>query len=210
LNFEHAFFGENRTRIGLFGETRTGRPYSYTFLDPVTTRSPVFGTVGSGSRYLMYVPTGLSDPLVSYDSAATASALDAFINATSLKGFRGQIAPRNGFRSPWYTKIDLHLEQELPTFVGRGKISVFGDIENLTNLLDSSWGLIRQFAFPYNNALVRVACLAAPAANGTGTAITSPTQACAQYRYSNFTAPQTTLYSNQSLYTIRVGVRVSF
>ncbi|MGJ3626587.1 hypothetical protein AB5I41_06445 [Sphingomonas sp. MMS24-JH45] len=33
LRFERAFFGEYRTRFDLFGETRIGSPYSYTFQD---------------------------------------------------------------------------------------------------------------------------------------------------------------------------------
>ena len=33
LVFDHAFFGDYKTNISLFGETRIGRPYSYTFRD---------------------------------------------------------------------------------------------------------------------------------------------------------------------------------
>ncbi len=40
----NAFFGDYKTRIQLFGETRAGLPYSYTMLDQTTTRSPVFGS----------------------------------------------------------------------------------------------------------------------------------------------------------------------
>jgi hypothetical protein len=57
IDFSKALFGgDYQTRFSIFGERRSGRPYSFTFRDPVTTRSPVFGTTGSSSRYLLYVP----------------------------------------------------------------------------------------------------------------------------------------------------------
>ncbi|MFD1610427.1 carboxypeptidase regulatory-like domain-containing protein [Sphingomonas tabacisoli] len=219
ITFDHAFFGDYKTRIALFGQTRIGHPYSYTFLDPSGGRSIVFGTTGagtsgtSGTRYLLYVPTGTNDPLVSYDSAATQTALDNLINSSGLKGFRGKVAPRNAFTSKWFTKIDLHLEQEIPTFLGGSRISLFADIENLGNLINHNWGQIQEFAFPYTVPVVRVACLKAPVATGTApgaAAAANAGDACAQYRYSNFTTPTATVYSKQSLYAIRVGARFTF
>ena len=79
LDYDHAFFGDYKTRFSLFGEYRTGRPYSYTMRDPSTGRAAVFGTNGSNTRYLLYVPSGIDDPKVSYDTAATRDALEAFI-----------------------------------------------------------------------------------------------------------------------------------
>jgi len=218
--YSHAFFGDYKSTISLFGESRTGHPFSYTMFDPASGRSPVFGTIGSGSRYLMYVPTGPNDPLVSYDSTATQAAVEALINSTGLKKYRGQVAPRNAFTSKWFTRLDLHLEQEIPVPGWRkSRISVFADVDNFTNLINHNWGQIREYAFPYNVAPVRVACLTAPAATGAaGTAAANTSQTCAQYRYSpnltdankNFVNVTDTIYSRQSLYAIRVGVRFSF
>ncbi len=95
LTFSHAFVGDYKTTFALFGETRIGRPYSYTMQDASTNRSPVFGTVQNQSRFLHYVPTGLDDARVSYDSTARRDTLNALIEATGLKKYRGQIAPRN-------------------------------------------------------------------------------------------------------------------
>ncbi len=217
LTFEHAFYEDYKTTFALFGETRIGHPYSYTFLDS-GARSSVFGTIGTGSRYLLYVPTSPTDTLVSYDSAATQAAVDAFVNANGLSKFRGKVAPRNGFHSPWFTRLDLHLAQELPTFIGKSRITLFADVDNFTNLLNKKWGQIREFAFPYNIAPVRVACLTAAAPTGTaGTPAANAGQACAQYRYSAantvngvFASPTETIYTRQSLYAVRVGVRFSF
>lgn len=219
LTFEKAFFGDYKTTIGLFGETRIGRPYSYTFRD-TATRSTVFGTIGAGTRYLMYVPTGINDPLVSYASAPEATLINNYIDSTGLSKYRGKIAPRNAFNSRWFTRIDLHLSQEVPTGIGSSRITLFADVENFTNMLNKKWGQIREYSFPYTVSPVQVTCLTAPVA--TGTATTGATSAnagavCAQYRYTAnqtaggaFTAPTDTIYARQSLYSIRVGVRFSF
>ena len=83
VKLNHAFFGDYKSVIGLFGESRSGHPYSYTFRDQAA-RSNVFGTIGSGSRYLLYVPTGPNDPLVSYASTTVQGQFDAFINSSGL------------------------------------------------------------------------------------------------------------------------------
>ena len=207
LSFNHAFFGDYKTNFTLFGETRIGRPYSYTMQELSTARSPVFGTVGSSSRYLLYVPTSTTDPLVSYDSTTTRDNLEALINSTKLGKYRGKIAPRNAFNAAWFTRFDLHFGQEIPTFVGNSRVELFADIENVTNLLNKNWGQIREYEFPYTIPAVRVSCLQTP--GGATTADT--TQPCAQYRYSAPAAsPTDTIYSRQSLYSIRVGARFTF
>ena len=205
LGFDHAFFRNARTRIDLFGETRIGSPFSYTMQDAATVsgRSAVFGTVGNTSRFLFYVPTDINDPRVVYDSAATQARIDQIINSTGLKNYRGKIAPRNGFNSKWFTKIDLHLEQEIPTYVGKSRFSVFADIENLPNLINHRWGEQLRNFFPYTDVVTRVACVS----NGTN--------ACAQYRYSSpstnsFLADQLITVNGSSLYSIRVGARFTF
>ena len=214
VTFDHAFFGDYKTRLGLFGETRIGHPYSYTFQDTSSGRSAIFGTTGSTTRYLPYIPTGINDPLVTYDSVASQQALDAFFQSSGLAKYRGRIAPRNAFNSKWFTRIDLHVSQEIPLPGWRkARFEIFGDIENFTNLLNKNWGQIREYTFPYNAVAARVACLTtAQATPGTtGTVATSTAQPCVQYRYSQPTAaPSDTIYASQSLYTVRVGARFSF
>ena len=214
LTFDHAFFGNYKSTFSLFGETRIGRPYSYTFQDTSSGRSAIFGTTGSTTRYLIYVPTGISDPLVTYDSATTAQTLDAFFNSSGLSKYRGKIAPRNAFNSRWFTRIDLHVAQEIPIpGQDKARFQLFADVENFTNLLNKKWGQIREYQFPYNAVAARVTCLTtAQAAPGTtGTAATSTAQPCVQYRYSLPQAtPSDTIYASQSLYAIRIGARFSF
>ena len=214
--FDHAFFGDYRSIIQLFGETQAGRPYSYTMQDAGSaTRSAVFGLTGRDDRYLLYVPKSGGDAIVSYDSDATQAALEGIIKGTKLEDYRGRIAARNIARARAFTRIDLHLEQELPTFVGRSRVSVFADIQNLPNLLNKNWGGFRQAAFPYLEDVVQVQCLTAPVATGvTPTAAqiaTSPSQPCVQYRYSSAVKPSDAIAEiRPSLYFIRLGARFKF
>ena len=213
VGYDHAFFGDYRTVVQLFGETRAGRLYSFTMQNNVATRSPLFGTLSNTDRYLLYVPTSTTDPLVSYDSAATQTAVDTLINNTALRDYRGRIAPKNIARARVNTRIDLHLEQELPTGIGNSRVSLFADISNLPNLINHNWAGLRQLAFPQTGAVVQVQCLAfatPTGVSGAGVVSNAPTQPCAQYRYSTFTQPAEATVSNNSLYAIRLGARFTF
>jgi hypothetical protein len=162
---------------------------------------------------LFYVPTGTTDPLVTYGdtvvngvvtqtAAVAQAALDTFINRTGLSGYRGKVAPRNAFRSKAFTKVDLHAEQELP-LPFKARVTLFGDIENFTNLLNKDWGQQQRANFPYTKTVVNVSCAVV-----TG-------NSCTQYRYTTTRtdsqlADQLVTANGSSLYAIRVGVRVSF
>lgn len=192
LDYEHAFFGDLKTRANLFGEYRSGAPYSVTM--NVQTARNVFGASGSTNRFLLYVPdvsSQTADSLVIYNSSATFEALKAFVQSRGLK--KG-IVGKNSENAPDYFKVDLHLEQELPApFLPDARIKAFADIENLLNLVDSDWGAYR--TVPTLSPVVNVACA---------------TTACTQYRYSSFTAPVVTNQTRLSLWSIRIGARFEF
>lgn len=212
--FDHAFFGDYKTTIQLFGQSISGRPFSYTMTEASTDstgRSPSFGTILNTQNYLLYVPTGTNDPKVVYDSATTQQQLDDYINGSVLKDYRGGIAPRNIGTSKSRTRLDLHFEQEIPTFVGKSRISLFADVENFLNLLNSKWGISEQVPFPQTVSLVKVQCL-----DGAGHPSTVSTE-CVTYKYSANSAtgiatPNQSLTSpvTNSLYLIRVGARLKF
>lgn len=146
LNWQKAFFGDYRTSAGLFVESRSGRPYSYTFGGGTS----VFGDPRQGSRqrHLLYVPLE-NDPLVTYSSPEFEAAVNEYIDSTKLSAYRGQIAPRNAFQSPWVTFANLRLAQEIPTGIPKTRAVLTLDVENLTNLLNDDWGRFEQVAFPY-------------------------------------------------------------
>ena len=199
FGIDRTLFGEYHTRFNIYGETRAGSPYSYGFRDNTAARSTVFGTTGTNTRYLFYVPLSGTDPLVAYDSTATQTRVEQIIASSGLDAYRGKVAPRNVFRSKAFTKIDLHAEQELPLPFG-GRFTLFGDIENFTNLLNRKWGQQLRASFSYTKTVVDVACRAVG------------TNSCGGYTYSN--ARTDALLSDQlsqaSLYAIRIGARVSF
>jgi len=212
VDFNRAFFGENKTRLSLFGEYRSGRPYSV-IMNDTTSRSVVFGTVGNGSRQLLYVPTA-GDSRVSFDSAANETKFNDLVDQLGIGKYRGKIIGKNTQQSPDFFKIDLSISQELPLLVGNAKLRLFADIENVLNMINKDWGSLRQVSFPYTAAVVTVQCLSAPVATGTapGTGVTNTasTANCAQYRYSNVIAPNEALVTRQSLYGVRVGLKLSF
>ena len=203
VSYEHAFYKDYKTRLDLFGETRQGYNYSWGFQDTSSGRSTTFGTVGTRSRYLFYVPTA-GDPLVRYADAATQASVENLIAATGLSKYRGQIAPRNAFHAPWFTRLDLHVEQEIPTFVGGSRITLWADVENFTNLLNHKWGQQLRANFPYNKTVVNVTCEAVG------------TNLCGRYVYSSPTSDVTRADSlvngslGASLYAVRFGARFSF
>ncbi|MEY4269898.1 MAG: hypothetical protein RLZZ58_1114, partial [Pseudomonadota bacterium] len=213
VGFKTQLFGDNDTRFNLFGEYRSGRPYSLTLLDVGSGRSTVFGTVGTNGLPLAYIPTA-NDPKVSFATTADETSFNALITQFGLEKFRGTILPKNSQTSPDFFKVDLNVSQELPLFVGSAKLKLFADVENVLNLIDSDWGALRQVPFSYTAAVASVQCLtvATPTgtAPGTGVLNTATTQTCAQYRYSGVRNPNINLVTRQSLYGIRVGVKLSF
>ncbi len=216
IGFRKDFFGDNTTRINIFGEYRSGRPYSLTYLEPTGGRGQVAGLIGVSGRGLLYVPT-VGDTRVSFDTPASEAAFNALVTQLGLEKFRGRILPKNSQTSPDFFKVDLNVSQELPLFVGNAKLRLFADIENVLNLIDKDWGALRQVPFSYTAPVVTAQCLSADVSDvptgKTPTAAqinTTTTQPCVQYRYSGVRAPDEVLQARQSLYGIRVGVRVSF
>lgn len=145
LNWKKAFFADAFTKAGLVFTRRSGRPYSYTYGSGTYT----FGDPQAYyQRSLLYVPLA-NDPLVTYSSPAFESAVNAFIDGSRLAKYRGQIAPRNAFTSPWVSTLDLHLAQEIPLGWKELKGEVTFDVLNLANLINNDWGRVEQVNFPY-------------------------------------------------------------
>jgi hypothetical protein len=214
IGYKTQLFGDNDTRINIFGEYRSGRPYSLTLIDVGSGRSTVFGTVGTSGNPLLYVPTA-NDPKVSFATTADANNFANLVNLWGLDKYAGRIIPKNSFSSPDFFKVDLNVSQELPVPLLNGaKIKLFADVENVLNLIDSDWGALRQVPFSYTAGVASVQCLSVATPTGTtpgaGVVNTATTQTCAQYRYSGVRNPNVNLVTRQSLYGVRVGVKVSF
>ncbi|MGB3724330.1 MAG: TonB-dependent receptor [Glaciecola sp.] len=159
FNWSKELLDGYETKVSMFATRRTGQPYSYTFSENNNCVLDLGG--GRCSResrnddagHLLYVPTGIDDPLFSPasfggDTAAQQQFID-YINSSELAQYAGGIAPRNGDNSAWSTIIDVRIQQELPAFDPKHRLRVFFDIENFGNLLNSDWGRVERTRYEY-------------------------------------------------------------
>ena len=148
LDFKRNLFGDNETRLSLVLVRKSGEPYSITYDEG---RNSITGNYRFYTDYqLAYIPTGANDPVVSFASDAVAEEVMAHINGGNLAAFKGRIAPRNAFNSPWSSRVDFRLTQEVRLF-GEHKAIVFFDILNVMNLLgDKNAGKVTEYS--YNNS----------------------------------------------------------
>lgn len=189
LGYSHEFVDGFATRFNLYGEAYKGLPYSYTFDGSDSN----FGDSNwNGSRQLLYVPLE-NDPNVVYDmSADEINAFNDFIASNGLE--RGEITGRNAENSDWFVKFNFKVTQELPGFMDGHKGEAFFVIDNLTNLLNDDWGVLKKGPF-------------------VGASMISTTiDEQGRYVYSGFNEnnANTSVQSDASLWQMRVGVRYTF
>src|SRR5205823_3295908 len=115
-------------------------------------------------------------------NSISASVLDAYIVRNGLDNYRGQIAPRNAFYSPWTHRLDGKIVQEIPSFWEGHAVELSLDIFNLTNLINKNWGRIEQQGFFY----------------GSDTGITPSIGADGKYVYTGTPRDQTNTTSNRA------------
>jgi hypothetical protein len=178
-----------RSKFSIYGSLNEGRPYSYTFAED---DGDTFGDYLS-DRHLLYVPDGMSDPLVTYASGFDQAAFFAFVDSSGLGKYAGGIAPRNEFNSGWWGKFDFRFEQEFPAFRDEHSFSGFLVIRNLCNLINDDWCVLKEVGFPRRQAIVDMEIVDD------------------QYLFENFIAPVgETIVASPSLYEIRIGLRYEF
>lgn len=207
LGYAYAFFGDYETRVNLFAQRVSGKPFSYTF-----RRDPGFGDARFfEDRNLLYIPSGPGlddDPIVTYEEQGEdedgnptgfdIDAFNAFITDSGLDGSRGQILNRNSERSSWWTRVDLKFTQEFPGFSEEHRGTITFTIRNLGNLLNDDWGIFRQVNFEFNNPVVSASIIQ----DENGQDI---------YRFDEFNLPQSqSIDNNASLWSMRLGVNYQF
>ncbi len=160
LGHTNGVWRKANSTLGIFLETRSGQPYSYTYGDSArgSALASLFGEereFARRNRQLFYVPKGDGSDVI-LDGIDPAE-FNQFLAATGLDKYRGEIVSRNAFTSQWISRLDLRLGQEIPTYVGEQKVRLFVDIQNVGNLLNSKWGTVKQVGFPYTVPVVDVA-----------------------------------------------------
>lgn len=190
LNYEREIFGDYATRFTLFGRANEGRPYSFVF---ASDDGDVFGD-SVDFRHLLYIPTGPSDPNVVFQPGFDQAAFFNFIDANDLGQYAGSTMPRNAVQSGWWSKFDLRIEQELPGLMEGHRTAAFIVVENLGNLLNDEWGILREASFPLAQGVVDV-----------------DRNAAGQYIFQEYIQPAgQSRVTDASLWEIRVGLRYSF
>jgi len=219
LNYKHEFIKNAQTSVTLFGEDRDGRPISFLMTDPNGNRNPTFGV--SRDDALAYVPllsncvtTGALPKCVTngttvyFDSAASLAKFSALVKQFGLP--QGGILPKGVGRNPSVSRFDLQLAQEFPTPILGHKVLLTLDIANLGNLLNSHWGVVKE----YTNSRAGGVLVNAQCADANGVAIKGASAVCASYLYSYQTANAATLATPtvdpNSLYSVVIGLKYRF
>ena len=201
MSYEKEIFGDNMTRISLFGQHNEGRPYSFTFFEQAMfIRQGFF--FGDDDRHLIYMPSGPDDPNVIFDPGFDQDAFFAFAEANDLTQYGGGIVPRNVGRSDWWTKFDLRVSQELPGFGDEHHATVYFTIENLGNLLNDDWGVLYERDFPRTMPIV--------GASLVDTAGTPNDYSDDFYSFNEFIPETQTRSASASLWQIRFGFNYNF
>lgn len=156
LSSTHYFFGpESPTTFNLFFERKSGLPGTLTFdtfSSPGSYRTSAFGherRTNDDSAQLLYIPSGVNDPLICWSSctspnpAVAAEIVNLLHNTYGLDGYAGQILPAGVYEFPYQTSLDLKITQRLPGFRTNDEFVISLGIENLLNLIDSDKGEIR-------------------------------------------------------------------
>ncbi|MCE7991856.1 MAG: TonB-dependent receptor [Roseivirga sp.] len=131
--------GKWKTTISAFFEYAQGGRFNYTYSGDANND-------GSGLNDLIFIPT--EQQLNTYnfsgsaaEQAAQRTALNNFINQDEyLNERRGKYAERNSILSPWYSRWDLRVLQDLK-LDDSNTIQFSLDLLNLGNFVNSDWGV---------------------------------------------------------------------
>ena len=149
LNWKHEFFTGYETKIGLVYEGRSGRPFSYLFVNDANGDSRT-------ANDLFYVPKGPGDVLFGTlsstgvfvaDKAMEASFFTWLAGNKDLSKIAGTVAPTNGFRADFVNTFDMRVSQELPGLFKGHKSELWVDVQNIGNMLNKKWGNIYDYGF---------------------------------------------------------------
>jgi outer membrane receptor for ferrienterochelin and colicin len=202
LGWNDELFGDNLTSVNLLFTARNGSHFSYT----MGTNNATFGGFSNAgfadwtafNSQLLYVPTGVDDPLVSYGSADQAQAFDSFVSGSNcLSSQRGQIADRHSCSSPWIQRLDLSITQEVKV-TDTQKIELYLDIQNLANLINNDWGRAESYPATY----------VVPVANAT--IVGGAYNYDVNVKDGKVAAPQMTIHKIPSVWKAQIGLRYRF
>ncbi|MBC3765381.1 TonB-dependent receptor [Neptunicella marina] len=140
LGYTNEFVDGYATRMNLFFERRSGRPYGWVM---GTYRNESLGDQYYLSRYnayTPYIPSGADDPNVAYDGMTYQEFMNDYVIPAGLEGYAGGYVAKNASVRPWVTTMDFSIQQDIPGFMDGDKGTLTFTIKNLANLLNKDWG----------------------------------------------------------------------
>jgi len=109
--------------------------WRWDFLQKFSSVTTLFGSLNSGEPYS-----------ISYDGTIVPYGFTPYLDFLPIVLEPGQA--RNQYEGSWWGKLDLRIDVGFPLFGQDDRASVFLLIDNLTNLLNDDWGVLKQHAFP--------------------------------------------------------------
>ncbi len=178
-------FADLTTRVTLMAYSTEGQPQSYVMGSGDLEGDGFFG------RHLLYVPTGADDPNVVFEDGFDTA---GFLSWANSKDLGSGYVQRNETHAPWTTRMDLRIDQELPTFFDGTKGKIYFKMYNLGNFLNDEWGHVNDAQF-FSVQMVN------SSVNDSG-----------QYVFEEFNDSRsiTDLKENASLWTARIGLEFEF
>ena len=145
LSYKKEYFRHLATSVSAFFEVSSGNRFSYTYSgdlngDGLTSNDLIY--IPRDASEIVLVPANGSD---TRDASVLWNQLDAYIKQDDyLNSRRGQYAERNGAVTPYTTRMDVRVLQDLFTNVGGKKntLQLSFDIFNFGNLLNKEWGIV--------------------------------------------------------------------
>jgi len=200
LGYTKDFFEGYNTRINLFFERRSGRPFGWVM---GTYRDGSLGDQSYLSKYnaqTPYIPTGADDPNVTYDGGMTYDDLMAdYVNPAGLAGYAGGFVDKNASTRPWLTTMDLSIQQDIPGLMDGHKGTLTFTVQNFANLLNKDWGHVYSPSDnDYNKEFAKATW------NDSGQLVYSPNSR------SKIGSDSFEIEGEESIWYIKVGVRYTF
>ncbi|MBQ6038443.1 MAG: TonB-dependent receptor [Bacteroidaceae bacterium] len=186
----------NKDHFSLFYTGYSYNGYSYYYSNDMN---------GDGIGYdLMYIPR--NDSEINFANEADRADFWAFVEQDKyLKNHKGEYAEAYSARAPWVHQFDFRWAHDFDLKVGNTnhKLQISADVENIGNMLHSSWGVPKFFSAETNNG--RILKYEGRDANNV--------PSFSLYRDSNGNAPKKTWDYNRAYdnaWRIQLGVKYYF
>ena len=191
LTWQRAFWADYKTSVSMFYEGRSGRPYSWTYLNDAN------GDFETND--LFYVPAGPGDVIFTGGADMENAFFDFLAEHPELAQYAGEVVPRNSARSSWVNTFDVRFSQELPGFWDDHKSEIWLDVMNIGNLINKDWGQISEIGFPFGRRVASMEGI-------------DPTSGRYIYEFDPDRVFDERLYDNQgqSRWAVQVGFRYQF